>query len=276
MTESNNILLIVGMHRSGTSVISQWLQKCRLNIGENLLGSGIGNVEGHFEDLDFYRYHEDVLQENHLSTQGYVTRPVKKLSYYQEEKLKALTSFKNKMSEQWGLKEPRTCLFLTHYRKLIPDAHYLVVLRDFHSTVNSLIVRDFKYVEDKYLNRKWLSRQIWNWFRRAGKERKLYRGQAASYLDVWITYNNELLKHMEMLPNEKFIAVDYNSLIKNDKKTFSVLKNEWKFSLVYFEFKKIFKEKFISEVVNIDQFIEDKTLLNRAYELESKLRKYAI
>jgi hypothetical protein len=274
MTEKlPNILVIAGMHRSGTSVVSQWLAKCCLNIGDNLLGSGIGNEEGHFEDVDFYRYHEDVLQDNHLSILGYVNQPVNSLSYYQEEKLKSITTFKSKIHKQWGWKEPRTCLFLTHYRKLIPDAYYLIVLRDYNAVVNSLIVRDFKLLESN-LTLGWFSRLIWKRFKKAPTKRKLYKELSSFYLKVWITYSNELLKHMQSIPREKFIALNYNLLNSSDKEAFSVLKDKWNFSLQYFDFKKIFKEKLISEVIDIDKHIKDKSLLKTAYELECKLKEY--
>lgn len=262
------------MHRSGTSVITQWLHRCNLNIGENLLGADIGNDEGHFEDIDFYRYHEDVLMDNHLSRFGYVKKPVSSLSPYQEEQLKFLTAFKSKMNAQWGWKEPRTCLFLDHYRRLLPHAYYLIVIRDFQSTVNSLIVRDFKHVEAKYLARKLFGRLIWKWFRRNKRKKKLYENLSTYYLNIWITYNDELLKHMELLQNQQFIAVDYKLLSQNDKRTFSVLKDDWKFAIEYVDFSKVFKEKFISKTVDISQFIVDKSLLETAYVLEDKLRAY--
>ena len=275
MTEhASKVLIIAGMHRSGTSVVSNWLHKCSLNIGDNLLGADIGNPEGHFEDVDFYRFHEDVLQDNHLSKFGYVNRPIQRLSYCQEEKLKAITNFKSKIYSQWGWKEPRTCLFLTHYRRLIPDAYYLIVLRDHISTVNSLIVRDFKYVDAKYMNRNWFSRLIWKSLRRERRRKKLYKDLAAYYLNVWITYARELLNHLEVLQDGKFMVVDYNLLNCSDKETFSILTNQWKFSLQYFDFKKVFKEKFISKVVDIDDFIIDTSLLKTARDLENELKEY--
>ena len=58
------------MGRSGTSVITQWINKCGLSVGEELLGSAIGNVEGHFEDMDFLLIHEEILISNKLSWMG--------------------------------------------------------------------------------------------------------------------------------------------------------------------------------------------------------------
>ena len=45
------------MHRSGTSLISNWLHHCGLQLGEHLLEAGNGNEEGHFEDVEFLRMH---------------------------------------------------------------------------------------------------------------------------------------------------------------------------------------------------------------------------
>ena len=54
--------MVVGMHRSGTSLITNWLYRCGLQIGEHLLEPGEGNVEGHFEDVEFLKIHEEILE----------------------------------------------------------------------------------------------------------------------------------------------------------------------------------------------------------------------
>jgi len=41
-------LVILGMHRSGTSLITQWLKNCGLSVGDSLHGADVGNAEGHF------------------------------------------------------------------------------------------------------------------------------------------------------------------------------------------------------------------------------------
>ena len=37
---ANDILVIAGMHRSGTSLITHWLHDCGLQVGERLVGAG--------------------------------------------------------------------------------------------------------------------------------------------------------------------------------------------------------------------------------------------
>jgi len=57
-------------------------------------------------------------------------------------------------NEEWGWKEPRTCLFMDEYNQLIPSAFYMIVVRDFNSTVSSLINREYKVHDRKFRSRK--------------------------------------------------------------------------------------------------------------------------
>lgn len=270
----SKILVIAGMHRSGTSLLSQWLHRCGLNLGEYLLGAAVGNVEGHFEDMDFLRFHEDTLVANNSSRYGFIHKSIAKLTTYQKEKLKGIISFKSKVNEQWGWKEPRTCLFLDHYREIIPEAYYLIIVRNFNATVSSLIQRDFKNMERKYLVRDWFSRQIWTKIRRDKRQRELFEAQTEFYLNVWITYNEALLKNIQTLSANKFILTEHSSLADINTKIFDRLVNKWDFSLKYTDFKSVYKGSLLSNVVDIEPFVKHKELLQKARNLENKLKKY--
>jgi hypothetical protein len=270
----NKILVIAGMHRSGTSLISQWLYQCGLNLGDKLLGAGIGNAEGHFEDVDFLKFHEEILMDHQLPSNGYIVNELEPLSAYQKQKLKGIIGFKSKLSNQWGWKEPRTCLFLDFYQELIPGAYYLMIIRDHQSTISSMLQRDFKGIETKYLGRGWLSRQVWTFFRRNRRKEKFYHLQSALYLQVWITYNECLLKCMQMLPASKYVVTDYSLLHQLDTKVFNHLANKWNFILDYTAFGKVYKEKLISDVVDIAKYINDKKLIDKARHLEKEIRSY--
>src|SRR3712207_1291125 len=141
---SNKILIILGMHRSGTSLVAQWLCKCGLQIGDRLAGPGSGNVEGYFEDLDFLRLHESILINNKLPSTGLITKALMEIDKDSITGLQSLLQFKSNLYQQWAWKEPRTCLFLKQYSNLLPDAKYIVLIRDFNDVVDSLIRRDFK------------------------------------------------------------------------------------------------------------------------------------
>lgn len=268
----HKILVIVGMHRSGTSLITNWLEKCGLQIGERLEQAAIGNVDGHFEDLEFKTLHEEVLVSKHLPATGLVETCDTCLSVYQVEKLKSIIKVKNELYEQWGWKDPRTCLFLDTYRELLPGPKYLVIVRDYHSVINSLLKRDFAEIDKKYRSRKFVQRMVWNIFRRKRRQKLYYDKNAERYLKVWLTYNQEILKAVRNIPEEDYLVVNYTVLEHKDNEVFEFLTNTWNFSLNYFDFRKVYKDSLMSGVKNIGNLVKDKMLLTKADYIENRLR----
>ncbi|MDB5024269.1 MAG: hypothetical protein JWP78_2024 [Mucilaginibacter sp.] len=262
------------MHRSGTSLITNWLYNCGLQVGEHLLKANEGNAEGHFEDIEFLRMHEEILTSNDFPSSGYVYDKEIDISVYQLEKLKTVIKIKNSRYKQWGWKEPRTCLFLQLYRELIPDSKYLVIFRDYPSVVNSLLKRDFSSVDKKYLSRNFFPRLVWIYFRRSRRKQKFYRDNAESFLKVWIEYNEHILSMLKELPAEDYIAISYSLLEKCDEQVFSFLTNKWRFALQYFSFKEVYNKNLISNVIDIDPFINDMALLSKAKSVEDDFKRY--
>jgi hypothetical protein len=271
----NKILVVTGMHRSGTSVITQWLNKCGLHVGDNLMGAGTGNDDGHYEDLDFLHAHQAILRGHRLADKGYTT-PLKRLKEEEKDRLKDIISYKNGFNQQWGWKDPRTCLFLDTYRQLIPDAFYFVVLRDYQSVVSSLIFRMYKHAVKKYDSRKGLSKFIWEHFKKKRRMKVLLKNHAESYLKVWIDYNEAILQHLQHLPGDSYIVADYTILYEHDKTVFEHLTHEWGFVLNHFNFKNIYKENLLHSVIDTNPYIKDKSLLSRAAVIEAALRHISI
>ena len=260
------------MHRSGTSMISQWLYNSGFHLGEQLLGPGVGNVEGHFEDVDFIDFHKEVLKANQLPETGLTDKPILQLSLAQKQKLKGIIEDKNKISDEWGWKDPRTCLFLPVYRELIPHAFYLIIVRDFASTVISLISRIF--VKRNTKKRGFIDRFIWKTVRGQLRRRKLFKNLTEPYIKVWIANNKAIRNHISKLPKNSFLVIDYDMLKTNDQLIFSHLKENWNFHLDYVDFKQIYKDKFISETENIELYVKNKELLSKAKILENDLRSF--
>ncbi|WPU93069.1 sulfotransferase [Mucilaginibacter sabulilitoris] len=267
-------LIIAGMHRSGTSLISHWLAKCGLQLGEKLVGPGYGNVDGHFEDVEFLKMHEEVLTNNNLPSSGLTDVQIDSFSIYEKEKLKSIIKIKQQLYDQWGWKDPRTCLFLDVYQELLPDACYLIILRDYQSVVSSLLRREFKDVDDKYMARTYFSRLVWQKIRRSQKLQEFYHAYAVKFLKVWVAYNHDILKCIKKLNNDSFVVINYSTLCKEDTPLFSHLKNNWNFSLKYFRFKDIFKESQMGEDINIDHYITDRALIENAKQLQDELKGY--
>jgi hypothetical protein len=267
-------LIIAGMHRSGTSLISHWLVKCGMQLGEKQLGPDNGNSDGHFEDVEFLKMHEEVLANNNLPVSGLTDEHIDNFSIYEKEKLKTIIKIKQQLYDQWGWKDPRTCLFLDVYQELLPDACYLIILRDYQSVVSSLLRREFKIMDKKYLARKYLSRLLWLKVRRHRRQQRLCHSKATEFLKVWIAYNQDILNCIKKLDTNSFIVINYSMLNEADARLFEHLESNWNFSLKYFSFKDVFKEDQIGQDIDIDHYITDKSVIENAKLLQDELKGY--
>ena len=146
MAESK-ILIVTGMHRSGTSLIAHYLSQCGLNIGENLFNPHINKPEnscaGHHEDLDFIDFHKQVFQRNKIDSSALLLDgselPIE-VNAAEREMAKELLQSRDDLA-QWAWKDPRTTLFLNFWDELIGDANYLFPFRHPLSVVDSLLRR---------------------------------------------------------------------------------------------------------------------------------------
>ena len=268
-------VIIIGMHRSGTSLVANWLAKCGLNIGENLLGAAIGNVDGHFEDIDFNDIHKEILKKNGLPDSGLITSTAINVGTPDLEKLQELIKAKTSKSKIWGWKDPRTCLFLDIYRKLLPNALHLIIVRDYQSVVVSLLNRAFSNEFESFrLSKNFLSRTFWRLFKRRREFKRFCSKHAALFLQAWIYYNQSILENLREHISNNCLVIDYKLLKTNDFELISYLKKNCQLSLTYFEFSMIYKEELISDSFNIERYMTDKSLIQRAKELQGLLYAY--
>jgi len=270
---NSRVLIIVGMHRSFTSLVSQWLQSCGLRIGQKLFPGDIGNIQGHFEDSDFLELHKQLLKNRNMPWTGFVNTPIGRLTNKEKELLCNLIDTKNRESAEWGWKDPRTCLFLTEYGQALPYAYYLIVIRNFNETVNSLIAREFKMHNQRFKTKKGLSRLKWLLYKKKS-ENFFYKKFSEPYLKVWIHYYEQIIQHLQALPLTRFFVIHYSYLLANDEKVFSYLNDEWLFSLNYISFKKIYKENLLSDKKDIAPYIKDAKLLEKALRIEKTIGNY--
>ena len=104
-------LIITSMHRSGSSLTASILQSAGLHIGRKLMEGTEYNTKGYFENLDFYEFHQQVLQSQGIDADSWTLQEKIDIEENFQEKAKEIIA-KNSISGNWGLKEPRTTLFL--------------------------------------------------------------------------------------------------------------------------------------------------------------------
>lgn len=270
----NKVLVILGMHRSGTSLISRWLMECGLNIGDKLYGPGTGNEEGHFEDLDFLHLHQEILTNHHLPETGLTDIPLEVLSTGEYQRLCDIINHKSKLHEQWGWKDPRTCMFLDIYRKAIPSAKYFVIIRHYNDVVNSLVKRDFKKLEKTVMTKRSRLYQLLFRLRRRQLLSGFYDLYAEKYLAVWLSYNIAIYEHLQKISEDDFILVDCPMLLQDAPAVLNHLTQSWNFALHFFDFRKVYNEAMLSVSHDIARFVKHSQLITRADALLAKLAAY--
>jgi len=135
---------IIGMHRSGTSMVARLLHLCGLYLGpeDQLVPPGDGNPTGFWENRAMDEVNEAVLA--HLSggwdfllppmPVGWEADPgLERLRHRAAEIIKSLSR-----KEPWGWKDPRASITLPFWKALIPDLKIVVCLRDPVEVVRSL------------------------------------------------------------------------------------------------------------------------------------------
>ena len=133
-------IVILGAHRSGTSLTTSILHSLGVHIGDELLGAHPSQPYGHWENVHFYRLNMDILK---AAGGSWVNPP-------SDGAIKAVKpQFKGRMlrtiqaakKDLWGWKDPRTCLTIPLYLPHLEDPRFVLVYRETGAIVNSLLKR---------------------------------------------------------------------------------------------------------------------------------------
>lgn len=145
-------IVILGMHRSGTSLLAKTIKSLGVYIGrdEQMISPREDNPEGFWEHSEIVDIHEKLLSS--LSSSWDTTQPLPSewwlsedlLSYRSKIKDIVTTNFSNRAI--WGFKDPRTCLLLPLWKSIFQELNiepvYMICLRNPLNVAASLQKRD--------------------------------------------------------------------------------------------------------------------------------------
>jgi hypothetical protein len=141
------VICIIGVHRSGTSMVAGLLQRCGLYLGpeDQLLGANPENPEGHYEHTEFLRIDDALL--SHFG--GSWNLPPKlnagwerdnSIEQLRQEAVALVNTFSGKLP--WGWKEPRTTILLPFWKAIISQLRFVICVRSPLAVAKSLAKRD--------------------------------------------------------------------------------------------------------------------------------------
>ena len=150
------LITVLGMHRSGTSVLTRSLLTLSVGLGGNLMSADeTQNAKGFWEDLDIVNLNERVLRKvgsgwHHL---GPVDRTGLVGAELSDERLEAAEVLGAKLGkyEVFGFKDPRTAILLPFWQCVLNDLdikeEYLVSVRNPLEVADSLRRRNQIHLE---------------------------------------------------------------------------------------------------------------------------------
>jgi GT2 family glycosyltransferase len=168
------IIVVLGMHRSGTSALTRGLQALGVDLGNNLMPAISGNNEkGFFEDLEIYQLNNQILHALKSDWDALSFIPLE--AFGQEDlapfKLRAIELIRSRMAgKSFGLKDPRMAQLLPFWQPIFKHLNlsvsYVIAVRHPMSVMHSLKKRDgFDNEKSYYL---WLKHIIPTFLETAG------------------------------------------------------------------------------------------------------------
>ncbi len=224
--------MILGMHRSGTSFLTNWLQRCGLYVGAELYGEDIGNRDGHFEDWNFIDLHRRALKEKPFEVQ--------REDFDFEKHARYLVEVNNSSHKQWAWKDPRTCLLLDKWHMIIPDTSAIVIFRHYSFVVDSIMRRYKSQTEKKHFLVK-AYRLIFLYWRK----KRIYN----FYLSEWIKYNQQILMYLKKKDRKDYLVVSLDILLQSSEAIIAYF-NNLGFELSYTDPLTIFKPNLFAESIS--------------------------
>lgn len=161
------LIVVLGMHRSGTSALTRGLQALDVELGESLFGAiPENNAKGFWEDIEINTLNNDILI--FLGHNWHSTSSISEPDFYNESlapfKARAIELLCTKMesANTFGIKDPRIARLLPFWKpifeKLDIDVSYVIALRNPLSVASSLHKRDgFELEKSSYL---WLGHMV--------------------------------------------------------------------------------------------------------------------
>lgn len=134
MEQETKTVIVLGMHRSGTSMISGILSLLGVNMGKRSIKPKIANVKGYFEDVDFLSLNKKIFAAHNASWR----KPPTKLKSDPLLTGKASILIKQKSKGLWGWKDPRTVFTIGYYLPCLINPFFIFTHRNPDKVAESL------------------------------------------------------------------------------------------------------------------------------------------
>jgi hypothetical protein len=192
---TTKIIFIIGMHRSGTSLLTNCLVDNGFSIGKTInQDKDWQNPNGYFENDIFHSFHNKLLADNNSS---WFKINVDKMKYTENDIIEYRKLIKDEFKDKHliVIKDPRLTFFVEFLNKVCEDnyePYFLFLTRDKNECINSIV-----------------------------------KAQNKSFNDMTILYDKTM-----NLYNTIFLKIDHNDIINDNSNTLNTILNTPTFILL--------------------------------------------
>ncbi len=145
--KQKSLVVVLGMHRSGTSAVTRGLQVIGVELGSKLMPAAPGvNDKGFFEDTDIHAFNDELLKSLGFSWHSLALITSEQLLAEKQAplRLRAIALLREKLQDTdcFGLKDPRICRLLPFWQDVFDvlqlKVSYVIVARNPLSVAQSL------------------------------------------------------------------------------------------------------------------------------------------
>ncbi|MGB5855872.1 MAG: glycosyltransferase [Oceanisphaera sp.] len=245
---NKQLLVVLGMHRSGTSVVSRALAVLGAEHGDKSLRSGADNPKGFWEDEELVAFNDQLLAE--LGQSWFDVQPIAAELFAhtawdsKKQAAKALFQQKLEQYEVFAVKDPRLSRLLPFWQpiwqELAIDVKYIFSLREPSAVMQSLQSR--------------------NGFR---------PGYSAA---LWLRYNQDALAGLDKI---SALVVDYNDMLLQPDATLRAMATFLKMPLND-EAVAVFNRDFLDTQLDHGVILETTPLVTLANEVYHRIKSHAV
>ena len=149
-TTKANLVIVLGMHRSGTSALTGLLHRLGFRLGDRLLEASTANEKGYFESVDILLKNEVIFSL--LNSSWYEPLPLPD-EWWTRPELESIKRDIAELLEQqfsgnrlWAIKDPRMCRLLPLWLDILAgmdvNVSFVLMLRQPEEVASSLNKRD--------------------------------------------------------------------------------------------------------------------------------------
>ena len=146
------IVIVMGMHRSGTSALAGMLHQNGIIMGEDrnfLPPPSAENPKGFFENYRFRALNDNILSQYNYSVKSFSPMTPDKIDTNEqsEDIIRSLLYEYDERYTTWGFKDPRMCLTYSAWKPFLQKPYTdqeiktIIIYRSFEDIANSMIAR---------------------------------------------------------------------------------------------------------------------------------------